>query len=121
MNRREVLKTAAAGALAMWAPRLAHAQQGITKLTPKLAVIDAAGANVTAFVTGEGLVVVDSGAPDTGNTVMAALKSLAPNAKVTTLFNTHYHLDQTANNAAFAAQGAKIVAQKRTGEWLSHN
>ena len=105
----------------MWAPRLAQAQSGITKLTPKLAVIDAGGANVTAFVTGEGLVVVDSGAPNTGDTVMAALKSLAPGAKVTTLFNTHYHLDQTANNAAFAAQGAKIISQKRTGEWLSHD
>ena len=121
MNRRDLLKTASAGALAMWAPRLVHAQQGVTKLTAKLAVIDAGGANVTAFVTGEGLVVVDSGAPDTGDAVMAALKSLAPNAKITTLFNTHYHLDQTANNAAFAAQGAKIISQKRTGEWLSHD
>jgi glyoxylase-like metal-dependent hydrolase (beta-lactamase superfamily II) len=63
--------------------------------------------------------VVDSGAPNTADRVMAALKSLAPNAKVTTLFNTHYHLDQTANNEAFAAQGAKIISQKRTREWLS--
>ena len=97
------------------------AATGVTKLTDKLAVIDAGGANVTAFVTGEGLVVVDSGAPNTGDAVMAALKSLAPNAKVTTLFNTHYHLDQTANNAAFAAQGAKIISQKRTREWLSRD
>ena len=103
----------------MWAPRVLKAQQGISKLTDKLAVIDAGGANVTAFITGEGLVVVDSGAPDTGDAVMTALKSLAPNAKVTTLFNTHYHLDQTANNEAFAAGGAKIVSQKRTREWLS--
>lgn len=109
----------------MWAPRIMHGQQaaqpGVTRLTAKLAVIDAGGANVTAFVTGEGLVVVDSGAPNTGDAVMAALKSLAPNAKVTTLFNTHYHRDQTANNAAFAAQGAKIISQKRTREWLSRD
>src|SRR5271165_3703904 len=105
----------------MWAPRLAYGQSGVSKLTARLAVIDAGGANVTAFVTGEGLVVVDSGAPDTGDAVMAALKSLAPGAKVTTLFNTHYHLDQTANNAAFAAQGARIVSQKRTREWLSRD
>lgn len=122
MKRRDVLKSAAAGALAIWAPRLANAQQtGITKLTAKLSVIDAGGVNVTAFVTSEGLAVVDSGPASEGDAVMAALKSLAPGAKVTTLFNTHYHLDQTANNAAFAAQGAKIISQKRTREWLSHD
>jgi cyclase len=122
VKRRDLLKRAA---LAIWVPRLLKAQTGVTKLTNKLAVIDAGGANVTAFITGEGLVVVDSGPPDTGDTVMAALKSLAPNAKVTTLLNTHYHLDQTANNAAliaqWGAQGAKIISQKRTREWLSRD
>lgn len=121
VKRRDVLKGAA---LAIWAPGLLKAQTGaaklgVTKLTEKLAVIDAAGANVTAFVTGEGLVVVDSGPPDTGDAVVSALKSIVSNAKVATLFNTHYHLDQTANNAAFVAQGAKIMSQKRTREWLS--
>jgi glyoxylase-like metal-dependent hydrolase (beta-lactamase superfamily II) len=121
VKRRDLLKGAAFGSIAIWAPRSVKAQQGVTKLTNKLAVIDAGGANVTAFIAGEGLVVVDSGAPNTADAVMAALKSLAPNAKVTTLFNTHYHLDQTANNAAFAAAGAKIVSQKRTREWLSRD
>jgi glyoxylase-like metal-dependent hydrolase (beta-lactamase superfamily II) len=121
VKRRELLKSAAAGALTLWAPRLLRAQQGITRLTDKLAVIDAGGANVTAFVTGEGLVVVDSGAPNSGGAVMTALRNLAPNAKIITLFNTHYHLDQTANNEAFAAQGAKIISQKRTKEWLSRD
>lgn len=123
MNRREVLKGAAVGAIAWSAPRLVRAQNqpGVTQLTGKLAVIDAGGANVTAFQTGEGLVVVDSGAPNSGDAVMAALRSLAPNAKITTLFNTHYHLDQTANNEAFASLGAKIVSQKRTKEWLSRD
>ena len=35
------------------------------------------------------------------------------------MFNTHYHLDQTANNEQFAAQGAKIVSQARTREWMA--
>jgi len=122
MNRREILKGAAVGAIALSASRPLKAQQlAVTKLTAKLAVIDAGGANVTAFQTSEGLVVVDSGAPNTGDALMAALKSLAPNAKVTTLFNTHYHLDQTANNELFASQGAKIISQKRTKEWLSRD
>ena len=125
MNRRDLLKGAAAGAavgaMALWAPRRLMAQQGLTKLTDKLDVIDAGGANVTAFVTSDGLVVVDSGATGSGDDVMAALRGLAPNARITTLFNTHYHLDQTANNEMFAAQGAKIVSQKRTKEWMSRD
>jgi glyoxylase-like metal-dependent hydrolase (beta-lactamase superfamily II) len=97
------------------------AQQPVTKLTDTLVVIDGGGANVTAFSTGEGFVLVDSGAPDSGDAVMAALKGLAPNVKVQTLFNTHYHLDQTANNERFAAQGAKIISQARTKEWMAAN
>jgi glyoxylase-like metal-dependent hydrolase (beta-lactamase superfamily II) len=118
VNRRDVLKGAAASALALWAPRLLNAQQPLTKLTDSLAVIDGGGANVTAFSSGERFVLVDSGAPKSGDTVIAALKGLAPGGKVQTLFNTHYHLDQTANNEQFAAQGAKIIAQKHTKEWM---
>jgi cyclase len=119
VNRRDVLKSSVAGALTLWAPRLLKAQQPLTKLTGTLAVIDGGGANVTAFSTGEGFVLVDSGAPKSGDAVTAALKSLAPSGKVQTLFNTHYHLDQTANNEQFAAQGAKIVSQTRTREWMA--
>ncbi len=118
VNRRDVLKTAAAGALTLWAPRMLKAQQSVTKLTDTLAVIDGGGSNVTAFSSGEGFVLVDSGAPGSGDAVLAALKGLAPNGKVHALFNTHYHLDQTANNEQFAAQGAKIIAQKHTREWM---
>jgi glyoxylase-like metal-dependent hydrolase (beta-lactamase superfamily II) len=103
----------------MCAPRLLRAQQSVNKLTDKVAVINGGGANVIACSTGDGLIVVDSGAPKSGDAVMAALKTFAPNAKVKTLCNTHYHLDQTANNEMFAAAGAKIFSQMRTKEWLS--
>ena len=124
MNRREVLTTAVAGAVTLWAPRLLRgqqsgAQQPVTKLTGNLTVLDAGGANVTALSTGEGFVLVDSGAPESGDAVMAALKGLASNSKVQALLNTHYHLDQTANNEQFAAQGARIISQKHTREWMS--
>ena len=118
MNRRDVLKGAVAGAFAACAPRLLQAQPSANKLTDTLAVIDGGGSNVTAFSTGDGLVVVDSGAPGSGDAVMAGLKGLLPSGKVQTLFNTHYHLDQTANNEQFASQGAKIVSQMRTREWM---
>jgi glyoxylase-like metal-dependent hydrolase (beta-lactamase superfamily II) len=74
---------------------------------------------VLAFSTGDGLVLVDSGAPKSGDKVLGALKSLAGAAKVQTLFNTHYHLDQTGNNEAFSAAGAKIIAHERTRQWMS--
>ena len=118
VNRRQVLRGAVAGGLTLWAPRLLKAQQPVAKLTATLAVIDGGGSNVTAFSTGEGFVLVDSGAPGSGDTMMAALNGLVPNGKVQTLFNTHYHLDQTSNNERFAEQGAKIVSQMRTREWM---
>ena len=120
MRRREVLRGAAGGALAMWAsPRILTGQQaGARRLTDQLAVVDAAGSNVVALSAGEGLVLVDSGPPNSADQVTAALKSIAA-APVRTLFNTHYHLDQTGNNEVFAAAGAKIVAHDRTRQWMS--
>jgi cyclase len=118
VKRRDLLKGAVTGALAAYAPRLLKAQQSVNKLTDNLAVIDGGGANITAFSAGQDFVLVDSGASGSGDAVVAALKGLVPNGKVQTLFNTHYHLDQTANNEQFAAQGARIIAQMRTREWM---
>ena len=118
MKRRDLLKGAVASTLAAYAPRLLKAQQPVTKLTDNLAVIDGGGANITAFSAGQDFVLVDSGVSGSGDAIVAALKGLVPNGKVQTLFNTHYHLDQTANNEQFAAQGAKIIAQMRTREWM---
>jgi glyoxylase-like metal-dependent hydrolase (beta-lactamase superfamily II) len=79
-------------------------------------VVDGGGANLVAFSASDGFVLVDSGAPKSGDKVMGALGS---NAKVHTLFNTHYHPDQTGNNEIFAAAGAKIVAHEHTRQWMS--
>jgi glyoxylase-like metal-dependent hydrolase (beta-lactamase superfamily II) len=114
------LKSAAAGVLAAWAStRKLSAQQPARSLTDKLKVVDGGGANVLAFSTGDGLVLVDSGAPKSGDQVIAALNKVAAGAKVQTLFNTHYHTDQTGNNEVFAAAGTKIIAHERTRQWMS--
>jgi glyoxylase-like metal-dependent hydrolase (beta-lactamase superfamily II) len=122
VDRREFLKGAAAGAVTLWSsPRILTAQQapGARRLTDNLAVIDGGGSNVLALSAGEGLVLVDGGAPKSGDQVMAALRTLSPGAKVQTLFNTHYHTDQTGNNELFAAAGAKIIAHQRTAQWMA--
>jgi glyoxylase-like metal-dependent hydrolase (beta-lactamase superfamily II) len=104
--------------------RVAYARQqtasgSVRSVTDKLHVIDGGGANIVALSTGDGLVLVDSGAPQSAGQVTAALKNIASGAKVQTLFNTHYHLDQTANNEMFAAAGAKIIAHERTRQWMA--
>jgi glyoxylase-like metal-dependent hydrolase (beta-lactamase superfamily II) len=108
MHRRLALKCVAGGVLAA---RTLSAQQ-----PNKLTVIGGGGANVVAFSFADGFVLVDSGAPKSGDKILAALGA---NAKVTTLFNTHHHTDQTGNNEMFSAAGAKIIAHKRTLEWMS--
>jgi glyoxylase-like metal-dependent hydrolase (beta-lactamase superfamily II) len=89
------------------------------RITDKISILDSGGANVVAFSEGGGIVLVDSGVPKTGDALLAALRSVTPNGKVQTLFNTHYHLDQTGNNETFAAAGARIIAHDRTRQWMS--
>jgi cyclase len=116
LHRREVLKSAMGGVLTMCAPRLSAQPAAILSLTDRLGVVDGGGANVLAFLSGGNeVVLVDSGALKSGEHVRAALAG----GKVLTLFNTHYHLDQTGNNELFAAAGAKIIAHQRTREWMS--
>jgi glyoxylase-like metal-dependent hydrolase (beta-lactamase superfamily II) len=106
MNRRQALKGIVAGALAPW-------MYGQQRLSDKVRVIDAYGTNLVAFSAGDGLVLVDSGHNDEGGEIQL----FVPNLR--TLFNTHYHEDQTGNNARFAAVGAKIIAHERTRQWMS--
>ena len=118
LNRRDVLK-GALGVFATWtSSRVSSAQQaagGVRRLTDRIALVDGGGSNVLAFVTSEGVVLVDGGPPKSFDAIMA---SLGTNAKVHTLFNTHHHVDQTGNNERFSS-GTKIVAHKRTLEWMS--
>jgi cyclase len=125
VDRRDVLKGAATGILTLYGSRLlgagrqTAAASPVRKLTEKIAVVDGGGANVVAFSTDDGLLLVDSGAPKSGDKLVAALKGVAADSKVHTLFNTHYHLDQTGNNELFAGSGAKIIAHDRTRQWMS--
>jgi cyclase len=118
MNRRKLLKTAAAATLGLLPTRPAGAQQGGISFS-RTGLINAGGANVVAVPTNDGLVLVDSGAPKFGDELMANLNAFARGAKVRTVFNTHYHIDQTGNNEMFAAAGAKIIAHERTRQWMA--
>lgn len=121
-DRRAVLKAALGGAVACALPGLsghAFAQSARVSAAPlggRLALLSGAGANVLALDVRDGVVLVDSGAPGATDALIEALNG----ARVSAVFNTHYHLDQTGGNAAFRRAGANIVAHKRTWQWMAN-
>ncbi len=85
------------------------------KLAERMTLISGAPGNLVALASDGGLLLVDSGAADSARAVKASLAG----AKVRTLFNTHYHADQTGGNALFGTEGAAIHAHVITRQWLS--
>jgi glyoxylase-like metal-dependent hydrolase (beta-lactamase superfamily II) len=113
-GRREFLQ-ALAGAAALALPRTTTAQTGpsSTKLGERITLVTGAGSNVIALAGDNGSLLVDAGdaahAPD--------VLKLA--GTVSTVFNTHYHLESTGGNDAMAKAGAKIVAHLNTKLWMT--
>ena len=79
-DRRQFLTTALSGMLIL--PRMAMSQSsaGITKLTDTLSLLTGVGTNVLALTTPDGMVLVDSGAPQYSAALMAARATLANRA-----------------------------------------
>jgi len=113
-GRREFLR-ALAGTAVLAVPRLSLAQTGpsVTPLGARLRLITGAGNNVIALAGDTGSLLVDSGDA-------AHVRDLLQGAgTVSTVFNTHYHLESTGGNDAMAAAGAKIVAHLNTKLWMT--
>jgi cyclase len=85
------------------------------QLTERVSVVSGAPGNVVVLSAGDGLVLVDSGAAGMARALRASLGA----APVHTLFNTHYHADETGGNALFGAAGASIHAHEITKQWLA--
>ena len=85
------------------------------KLTDRVTLITNAPGNVLALDTGDGVLLVDSGSAQLAGTVRKSLGG----GRVRTLFNTHYHADQTGGNALFGKDGAEIHAHVITRQWLA--
>jgi hypothetical protein len=128
LERREFLVGVASGLVGLALPRHGSAQQaGMTRLTDRLSLTAAGGTNVLAFVSPEGLVLVDSGDPAQTASVMAAVRQVwtpaAGGPQAVTLFNTHWHLEHTGGNEAIrqagAQAGATIVAHENTRLWMA--
>jgi len=114
------LKAAAAGLAApcafAQAPNIATTQLG-----ENLYLLGGAGANVLTLTGGEGVVMVDGGLAQNAAALAQAVSALPNSGPVRTLFNTHWHPEQTGSNERLGMAGATIIAQENTRLWLQQN
>jgi cyclase len=119
LDRRQLLTGVVGGLLGSLVPRRALAQQaGLVALNDRLSLVTGVGANVLALTSGDGLVMVDSGAPDFTDRLLESVRQMS-GGRVATVFNTHWHLENTGGNEALRQTGATIVAHENTRLWMA--
>jgi glyoxylase-like metal-dependent hydrolase (beta-lactamase superfamily II) len=75
--------------------------------------------NVLAVTGADGVALVDGGSAAQSDRLLALVAALPQAPSVHTLFNTHWHPEQTGSNEALARAGATIVAHENTKLWLT--
>jgi glyoxylase-like metal-dependent hydrolase (beta-lactamase superfamily II) len=102
-------------------PLGARAQNGasVTVLNDRLRVVEGLGGNVVVWSDGGNAVVVDAGAEQHAESLTTMVDDITGGARVESLFNTHWHLEQVGANAAFRGRGAEIWAHRKTHAHLS--
>src|SRR6266403_1491589 len=132
-TRRQILKAAMGGAagLALGAPILrlggspvltqaAAEAAGTLRLSDDLFVVRMPGeANVLAQTDARGVLLVDGGSAAGSDALMKAVSGLPGAGPVHTLFNTHWHPEQTGSNERLGKAGATIIAHENTRLWLT--
>jgi len=90
-----------------------------TPLGDALVLLTGAGANVVAAKTPDGLVLVDGGLEQHSPQLLRTALKTTGARRIHTLFNTHWHPEQTGSNAQIGKSGAKIIAHTNTKLWLT--
>jgi len=123
MNRRAIVKGALGGAalnvLGLALPPFVRSafSQGSPAVVPVsdgFVMLTGAGGNLLVRTGSTDQVLVDSGAAEFSDAVLAQLRKLPGGGHVTTLFNTHWHRDQVGGNLAFGRSEATIIAHEKT-------
>jgi cyclase len=149
-GRRQFLKTLVGGGAALaspaWMsgagallPRLTFAGEHapervgaptVEPLTDSLALIAGAGGNVLALSGTDGVLLVDTGAPERTHEILKSVatlpgaragkgsKSISGSPSIPVAFNTHWHWDHTGGNEALHRLGTKLIAHENTRLWL---
>ncbi len=129
MNRRAIVKGAIGGVVGLTlAPfsRYAFSQEstfqespGIVPVSEGFVMLTGAGGNILVRPASAGQVLVDSGAAEFTDAVLARLGELPGAGRVETVFNTHWHRQQVGGNLALGQSGATIIAHEKTRAHLA--
>jgi glyoxylase-like metal-dependent hydrolase (beta-lactamase superfamily II) len=119
---RTALGSAAGIALGPTVLRIGSAQAqavATTPLTDALHILTVDSINVLAKAGPDGTVLVDGGPAAVRAALLEAIAALPSSRPVRTLFNTHWHPEQTGLNEHVGTTGGAIIAQVNTRLWLS--
>ena len=130
LGRRQLLAGIAGGLIgSLILPRRAAAQQAdVIALTDRLSLVTSGRTNVLVLTSPDGAVLVDSGAPELSGRLMESLRQIqtvppppasARRADILTVFNTHFHPENTGANDALRQSGAAIIAHENTRLWMA--
>jgi glyoxylase-like metal-dependent hydrolase (beta-lactamase superfamily II) len=130
-TRRHVIKAALGGAagvalgapilrLAAAAPQSPPGDAMTEQLSADLFLLRIPGeANVLARTGPDGVLLVDGASAAGSAALLKAISALPGAGPVRTLFNTHWHPEQTGSNEPLGKGGATIVAHENTRLWLT--
>src|SRR5262245_39407228 len=120
INRRQLLTGVVGGLLAsVMRPRHSSAQPtGLVPLNDRLSLVTSGASNVLALSAGDGLVIVDSGAPEYSDRLITSLRQLS-GGHLVSVFNTHWHLENTGANDLLRQAGANVIAHENTRLWMA--
>jgi cyclase len=125
-TRRQILKAAIGGAAGLVLAPPAFARQAASgtavtqQLSDDLFLVTIPGeANVLAQTTRGGVLLVDGASAAGSDALIRAVTALPGGGPVHTLFNTHWHPEQTGSNEGVGKAGKTIIAQENTKLWLS--
>jgi cyclase len=120
-TRRTFLKAATVGIAAAPYTFAQSAAISNTPLAENLHLLTGAGCNVIAHTGADGVVLVDGGLAQNASALAQAVAALPGSGPVRTLFNTHWHPEQTGSNESLGTAGVTIIAQENTRLWLTQN
>jgi glyoxylase-like metal-dependent hydrolase (beta-lactamase superfamily II) len=88
----------------------------VDKLKDNLFVLRGGGGNTAAFVTANGVVLVDTKLPGWGQPLLDKVKTLT-DKPVTTIINTHTHFDHASGNVEFAPT-VEVITHENTKTYM---